>query len=211
MPPVPTMPILSHHHHHEQHRQQQQQQQQQRHHQYNPPPQPPHLRNPSAAAPAATCLTPTALPTHALAAATSADSTASHDPPDLSGVPVLPTAAVVPGLPVMTGVPGIKIKNESGFFMHVWPWEREHNEHLWWEWLVCSMGTFCSGIGVHLLFLYNSRFFCYMVFAPVFTRLGSEQAILTQQQQAIINQQAIILVGHMFLYNKSDMPWASQK
>lgn len=44
-----------------------------------------------------------------------------------------------------------------------------------------------------------------MVVAPVFTRLGSEQAILTQQQQAIINQQAIILVSHVFLYNKSDM------
>lgn len=43
------------------------------------------------------------------------------------------------------------------------------------------------------------------VFASMFTRLGAEQAILTQQQQAIINQQAIILVSHMFLYNKSDM------
>lgn len=121
MPPIPTMPILSHHHHHEQHRQQQQQQQQQRHHQYNPPPQPPHLRNPSAAAAAAaTCVTPTVLPTHAPAAAASADSIASHNPPDLSGVPVLPAAAVAPCLPVMTELPGIKIKNESGFFLHVW-------------------------------------------------------------------------------------------
>lgn len=110
MPPIPTMPILSHHHHHEQHRQQQQQQHQ-RHHQSNPPPQPPHQRNPSAAA--ATCVTPTVFPTHAAAA--QADSIASHDPPDLLGVPVPPAAAVAPGLPVMTGVPGIKIKNVLGF------------------------------------------------------------------------------------------------
>lgn len=50
-----------------------------------------------------------------------------------------------------------------------------------------------------------------MVFASVFTRLGSDQAILTQQQQAIINQQAIILVGYMYLYNKSDMQWFIQQ
>lgn len=114
MPPIPTMPILSHHHHHEQHRQQQQRQ---RHHQYNSPPQPPQQRNPAAAAAATTRVTPTVQPTHTLAAATSADSTTSHDPPGLSGVPVLPAAtAVAPGLPVMTGVPGIKIRNESSFF-----------------------------------------------------------------------------------------------
>lgn len=51
-------------------------------------------------------------------------------------------------------------------------------------------------------FCTTQAFFCYMVF--VFTRLGSEQAILTQQQQAIINQQAIILVSHKILYNKPD-------
>lgn len=114
MPPIPTMPILSHHHHHEQHRQQQQQPQQ-RHHQYNLPPQPAQQRNPPAAAPA-TCVTPTVSATRVPAAAPSGDAVASRDaaPPDLSGVPVLPAAAVAPGLPVMTGVPGIEIKNESG-------------------------------------------------------------------------------------------------
>lgn len=72
-------------------------------------------------------------------------------------------------------------------------------------------GKFAAGVNfaVKLLCIYcfctTQSFSCYMVVAPVFTRLGSEQAILTQQQQAIINQQAIILVSHVFLYNKSDM------
>ena len=35
----------------------------------------------------------------------------------------------------------------------------------------------------------------------VYTSLGSEQTVLTQQQQAIINQQAIILVCHI------SFPW----
>lgn len=107
MPPVPTMPILSHHHHHEQGRQQQQRQQ--RHHQYNAPPHPPHQQNPSAAA---TCITPTVSPAQAPAAAPPADAVASHS--ELSGGAVAPAAGVAPGLPVMTGVPGIKSKRDSG-------------------------------------------------------------------------------------------------
>lgn len=73
-------------------------------------------------------------------------------------------------------------------------------------------GKFAAGVhsAVELVCIYcflvqHSNFIFYMGFASVFTCLGSEQAILTQQQQAIINQQAIILVSHMFLYNKSNM------
>lgn len=115
MPPVPTMPFLSHHHHHEQHRQQQQQPQQ-RHHQYNLPPQPPHQQNPPTCA-TATCITPILSPAHVPAAAPSGDTVVSRDgaPPDSSGVPALPATAVAPGLPGMTGAPGIEIKREPGF------------------------------------------------------------------------------------------------
>lgn len=56
-----------------------------------------------------------------------------------------------------------------------------------------STWPFCCELFVPLLFPQQNHLY-YMVSVYVDASVGSEQAVLTQQQQAIINQQAIILV-----------------
>lgn len=203
MPPIPTMPILSHHHHHEQHRQQQQQPQQQ-HHQYNLPPQPPHQQNPPAAAPT-TCVTPTLSAAHVPAAAPSGDTVASRDaaPPDLSGVPALPATAVAPGLPALTGVPGIEIKREPGFpcmfgLESVGMIELDKRQYL----VLRRKCAFCSETGVPIMAYYNTIMFRNMFFVPAFsrTRAGHTDSTTTGHHQPASHHPG----WSFFFLNKSD-------